>query len=752
MIRSGFRDGMALADLLTPITREEFVAQYWGVKPLTVIRSTTGYYSRLLAKDGLNFALHAASQSPGALEILSEDATPKRCRSYLEAVRAFQDGNSLRIDGIQRFSKPIRDLCCSLEQTISSCVNVNMYLTPGAGKKALNRHYDTHDVFVLQIMGNKQWRLYDSPFPAPLEHLPRLRNESVGAMTKFRLSMDMSERDKVSLTKEFLLQAGDCLYLPRGFWHEAESLPGEVSCHLTVGIQPTTYLDLLSAALSEAAIADRRFREPLPLGFAADPSHKETVARGVSEIVASLPQKLNVEDALGKLAGHFSRLAQPDLSSSILDEFIQAEKFSGIEEETLLRVRDGIASRVDTSVVPARMYVGRSVFEIAPAYEAACRFILTTESFKVADLPGALRPAEKIVLAKQLVSEGLLIGEDCNEAGLLPVRVDIENSRVTWMDFEKEPLTEPFFHQSLQRLRQRRPGAKENVTSLAELEQMQEEIAPSGFIFHISRCGSTLLSNALRCAPGAIVVSEPPATSDALSSLLRREDANAELESKVMRAVAALVRAYGLKRADDEKGLVIKFTSWNILFVEQIRKLWPNVPCLFVIRDPVEVAVSCLEQPPAWMGPRFRQEMAAKALQMASGEVASLSDEEFCARMVGMFLDRAAAHIGAQCTAVDYTDLNEALIGQAVERFGLSLTADSRQSIQQTLAAYSKDPTGKRHFITDIAAKKAKATSELRRYIDRWAAAPYQLLRDSASMASKGAIEESAQSPVLLQF
>jgi hypothetical protein len=386
------------------------------------------------------------------------------------------------------------------------------------------------------------------------------------------------------------------------------------------------------------------------------------------------------------------------------------------------------------------MHVGHSVFEIAPAYEAACRFILTGQSFKVADLPGGLGPAERIVLAKQLVSEGLLTGSKRIEAGLLPVRVDIKNDRVAWMDFGTEPLAEPFFDQSIQSLRQRRPGAKQVITSLAELEQVGEEVAPSGFIFHISRCGSTLLSNALKCADGVIVVSEPAPISDALLPLLRRREAGPELENKAMQTIAALVCAYGRRRIGNEKGLIIKFTSWNVLFIAQIRRIWPDVPCIFVIRDPVEVAVSCLEQPSAWMLPEFRETMAEKALQLAPAEAVNISDEEFCARMLGAFLDRAASSLDEQCTVIDYADLNETSIALLASR--LCLSPASGENIQQALAAYSKARTGRRPFIPDSTAKHERATNKLKSHADRFVVKPYQSLRDRSLSTAMTAVEK----------
>lgn len=61
------------------------------------------------------------------------------------------------------------------------------------------------------------------------------------------------------------LEAGDCLYFPRGFIHEACTDEGSHSLHITVSVyQKTTFVDLLEHvlpnALQEASKNDVEFR------------------------------------------------------------------------------------------------------------------------------------------------------------------------------------------------------------------------------------------------------------------------------------------------------------------------------------------------------------------------------------------------------------------------------------------------------------------------------------------------------------
>jgi ribosomal protein L16 Arg81 hydroxylase len=127
----------------------------------------------------------------------------------------------------------------------------NAYLIP-PGQKGLATHYDTHDVFVLQIAGTKHWRLFEETVHLPLEgQRMRPRTEPQTDPT------------------EFDLLAGDPLYLPRGFAHDAVAVDS-MSLHLTVGVRPIIWAFVILTAVEAAIEQEPRFRESLPLGFAAD--------------------------------------------------------------------------------------------------------------------------------------------------------------------------------------------------------------------------------------------------------------------------------------------------------------------------------------------------------------------------------------------------------------------------------------------------------------------------------------------------
>jgi hypothetical protein len=105
-------------------------------------------------------------------------------------------------------------------------VRANLYCTP-ANSRGFDLHFDTHEVFVLQLLGKKQWQIFEPTTALPLDFVP--------ARGGGKTSQDIDEAEVGSLVLEELLKPGDCLYLPRGFVHQAESRD-EPSVHLTIGV------------------------------------------------------------------------------------------------------------------------------------------------------------------------------------------------------------------------------------------------------------------------------------------------------------------------------------------------------------------------------------------------------------------------------------------------------------------------------------------------------------------------------------
>ncbi|MBV7329470.1 hypothetical protein KFU94_14705 [Chloroflexi bacterium TSY] len=161
--------------------------------------------------------------------------------------------------------------------------------------------------------------------------------------------------------------------------------------------------------------------------------------------------------------------------------------------------------------------------------------------------------------------------------------------------------TESKFRYSIQRLtaNEHQPdGFTTDINLLASNEFLEDTLYPSGFVFHMSRCGSTLLAKSLARAPQHIVIDEGTPLNDGLwhyftngwRTPVRETDENFTLFRN-------MVLALGRKRTPSHQTYFVKFRSWNVIFIDFIMRAFPDVPCLFVYRDPAEVIVSAFMRP-----------------------------------------------------------------------------------------------------------------------------------------------------------
>src|SRR5262245_31258002 len=187
--------------------------------------------------------------------------------------------------------------------------------------------------------------------------------------------------------------------------------------------------------------------------------------------------------------------------------------------------------------------------------------------------------------------------------GWLPVDAVVVEGRpgLVWMEMSGVSLTEPFFQQTVERARREKRAERfTEFDVLLQLEKQLESVPPTGFIFHSSRCGSTLVANACRSVSGSIVLSEAHAI-DALVARFITDVDNPVKESLYSVFLRGVVHALAQRRSADEQHLFIKFACCSFAQLERIKRIWPNVPWLFLYRDPVETIVSNMRDVPPWL-------------------------------------------------------------------------------------------------------------------------------------------------------
>lgn len=382
--------------LLHPMDPEAFKEAYWEKQPLRLARECPDYYAELFSLRQFDDLLSHSRIRAGDVRIASRGKeTPIRTLSAsghngsvgaLEHLYAqYREGCSIALNAFDQSTGPLREFCRTIAPEFSARVQVNAYLSP-PHQQGLSTHYDTHDVFVLQIWGAKHWCLHEGGFGLPLSQHPYQRSDKPGAVVD-----------------EFDLRQGDLLYIPRGCVHTASSST-TASLHLTIGIHPIVWATVLAGVLQAAVKSDQSFRESLPLGFQREEKARRAAIAKLKELLERLPSRVDPPAVIDDAAEAARRGVPPSLEGHLAD----LVAVDDIDEHTRLCRRPGLTWKLieDDDSVRLRFH-GKEVR--LPAHVApTLRDLATGSSFSLASLRSGLDDAERMVLARCLVTEGFL--------------------------------------------------------------------------------------------------------------------------------------------------------------------------------------------------------------------------------------------------------------------------------------------------------------------------------------------------------
>ncbi len=272
-------------------------------------------------------------------------------------------------------------------------------------------------------------------------------------------------------------------------------------------------------------------------------------------------------------------------------------------------------------------------------------------------------------------------------------------------DIRTAELQDPFMQETIARV-----AARESVVQIAreDVGKGTAGTSPAGIVFHVSRCGSTLVSQLLKQHVGVVVYAEPLPVNEIL--LPPHKWARAEIVAALRSLGAAFAR-------HARKPYVLKLTSWNTLSCDIVAEAFPDSPWTLCLRDPVEVAVSLLQQPAGWIWDGG--EPAAPFRKYIDPEGAAQSREAYVARLFAAFCDAACRLDPGRGRLVDYSSLPAAVWETVAPHFSLAADKGVQGHMQAAAAMNSKAPVGRpEKFSADGAAKKAAASAPLCQAID----------------------------------
>lgn len=292
-----------LGYLIGPERSADFLAREYECEPLVVAHDAPGRFEGLLSVDDIDRIVAHVDLRQGQLDLADASRQMNRAE-YVDAAgyidrgavaRLYRRGATIILQQAHQFHPTLARFCHGLEHVFSCHVQTNIYLTP-PNAQGFRTHYDNHDVFVIQIEGEKAWRLYEKPVDTP-----------------FRGEQFVSKHHAPgALKQEFTLRAGDCAYVPRGLMHDAMTSGAAPSLHITVGLITRTWADVMLEAVSEVALRTPELRRSLSPGYhlpSYDRAAGQKHLRKLAEIVA---KEIQLDPALDLSIDNFIRSRAAD--------------------------------------------------------------------------------------------------------------------------------------------------------------------------------------------------------------------------------------------------------------------------------------------------------------------------------------------------------------------------------------------------------------------------------------------------------
>jgi ribosomal protein L16 Arg81 hydroxylase len=272
-----------LPQLLAPYSTEQFLTEYWTQKAFHISAQDSQKFHSFFSWGALNYLLNYHKLSGADLRFSKEGKSLPDTRDPRDWSDRLRQGATLIINGVHHRVPNVAKLAAQLREDMGYETHINLYCSP-ADQRGFDCHYDTHDVFILQIGGEKKWFVYRETVPYPTSEMPS--------------SKQNQPTDPPYL--ECVLKSGDLLYIPRGHWHYAIANE-QPSLHLTVGIEPQTGLDWLNWLIRDLQ-NNPDWRQNLPIS-GDDPTAalEEQLAPLRQHLIATLQQPDTLHSYVAKL-------------------------------------------------------------------------------------------------------------------------------------------------------------------------------------------------------------------------------------------------------------------------------------------------------------------------------------------------------------------------------------------------------------------------------------------------------------------
>ncbi|AKK25548.1 cupin domain-containing protein [Mycobacterium sp. EPa45] len=389
------------------VDAQTFADEYWGRKPL-LSKSvdlprdfsdllSPGAVDELIAERGVRAPFVRLARDG---EILAKDCYlgpagfGAEITDQVDSAKVLAElssGATVVLQGLHRLWPPLIEFVRHAVDDIGHPVQANAYITP-PGNRGFEPHYDVHDVFVLQVSGQKRWVVHEPVHHHPLPSQP---------WTEHRAAI--ADRVRGAPVIDTVLTAGDALYLPRGWLHAAEALD-TTSIHLTVGVSATTGLDVARAVLDELSSIEA-FRQSLPMG--RTPTDQDEAVATVNKVMAEVVAALR-DNAATLGSGAATRLSKRYASQTRPVAVRPLATLAAEEAEIEVRWRHGLVSTLERTADRVVLRLPDRTITFPASCAEAVHALHRGDVLRSAALPG-LDAADGAVLIRRLLREAVVV-------------------------------------------------------------------------------------------------------------------------------------------------------------------------------------------------------------------------------------------------------------------------------------------------------------------------------------------------------
>lgn len=404
--------GNALGRLFGPATARDFLDEHWERAPLHFERQDADYFRDLFSLDAFDALMArgdvwypnvrvflAGEQLPGERFTATWSYGRETYRRIVDVPKLLDllgRGATINVLGLERSSAEVMSLSRALEIEAGFPVHTTAFLSPPSAVN-VPPHFDMVDVIVVQVHGSKVWSVWRPTREQPLV------TDTAGRL--YEHGDDVVAKDMLIGT--YRLRAGDTLYVPRGFLHEATTTD-EPSLHLAFGINVHRWIDLLEQAAKEAMASlteNTEYRKALPVPLASPEAVRAEAEASIRGMSAELSKGLasGLEHALRAADARFLDSRAAARPGQLLD----LARLANLALDDILLLRPELAFGIWSEDGRMRLSFHQKRLSLNSDLEPALRYATRGSPFRVGDLPSLASP-QQIAFARTLTTEGFL--------------------------------------------------------------------------------------------------------------------------------------------------------------------------------------------------------------------------------------------------------------------------------------------------------------------------------------------------------